>query len=108
MSNLTKMSKSKGNVINIEEITHGVYDLDESFEFRDLKNNVVNFKEINIFRDTHNTGYYFTTRRFGKLPVFLCRKEEPVPPIIIFKNIEILQHANEHEYWSNLLNKYEI
>ena len=96
----TKMSKSRGNVVLPEEVVHGVYELDQRYEFRDVKGEVVDWQKLGVWR--HHEGSYFTSTRTGRQPVFLHEKDNPVPCYI-----GCVQHQGLIAYWLRLLEKYE-
>lgn len=103
-----KMSKSRGNVVLPEEVVYGVCDLDRGFEFRDVNGQVVDWQEINIWRDKLKSGDFFTATRFGRRPVFLHFKDNPVPCMLETDGEERLQHTELWgTYWVTLLEKYE-
>ncbi len=95
----TKMSKSKGNGIGVEEIVRGVMSLASDFEFRDLNNQPVDHNLIGIWFD-EGSGYRMMAK-FGRHPVFLCRIVTPVPAVLT--NMTTLQHPTEHNYWRQLI-----
>ncbi len=65
----TKMSKSSGNAINVDEAVYGVYSISEGHRFCDINNNIVDWKVLCVWRKGNK---YFTAKRFGLIPVFLC------------------------------------
>lgn len=97
---LTKMSKSKGNVITIDEVVKGVHSLDDNFEFRDLSGQLVDWKKRTVWLSPEG---YRTSSPTGKRPVFLHLVGEPVPPLLM----SCVQHKEERRYWAELLEKYE-
>ena len=100
MPQYTKMSKSRGNVVAPDEVVYGVYRLDDGYEFRDLFGKIVDWREIGIWRQ-RGQGYR-TTRKFGSHPVFLHEVGNPVPAFLD----DGVQHANELEFWTGLLEEY--
>lgn len=100
MTNLTKMSKSKGNVISPDEVVKGVWDLEEGYEFRDRSGKLVDWKKERVWLDLDS---YRTSTRSGRRTVFLHEVDNPVPCMLGDK----LQHPHDISYWSNLLDKYE-
>jgi valyl-tRNA synthetase len=97
---LCKMSKSKGNVITIDEVVQGVYQLADGFEFRDLYGVLVDWQKMCVWRAPEG---YRTSTPTGKRPVFLHQVGEPVPPLVLDK----VQHEEAINYWANLLELYE-
>ncbi len=97
MTNLTKMSKSKGNGISVDEVVKGVYALREGYEFRDQSGELVDYKKERVWQD--KSGY----RTFIGAAVFLHEVDNPVPCMLGTK----LQHPHDYKYWSNLLDEYE-
>jgi hypothetical protein len=94
------MSKSRGNVVAPDEVVYGVYQAD-GYEFRDLLGEVVDLKTTYVWR---NPGQgYRTTKRYGNQPVFLHEAGNPIPAFLD----DGLQHAEELEFWLDLLEKYE-
>jgi len=97
----TKMSKSKGNVVMVDEASRGVCGLSDRFEFRDLRGNLIDYKVMGVWRTVE--WNYRTSTRTGRQPVFLHLVGEPVPPLVMGK----IQHPEERGYWVNLLGLYE-
>jgi len=98
-----KMSKSRGNVVTIEEATHQVYYLKPGFEFRDLGGEVVDYRAVgDWFED--GVGYRMA-KVFGHRPLFLHRDLDPVP--VMLATMTTVQHAGEHDFWVRLLELYE-
>lgn len=96
---MEKMSKSKGNVVTIDEVVYGVSSVASGYEFRDENSELI---------DPVNRAYrmgnsYRLHRKYGHHPVFLHYKDDPVPPLIMGK----VQHENLLDYWSRLLAIYE-
>ena len=100
MEKWPKMSKSRGNVVTIDEVVYGIYKLPHEYGFRDRTGKLVDFKKVGVWRDTDG---YRTSTRDGNRPVFLHEKDNPVPGMMGSR----LQHPNDFEYWSALLEKYE-
>lgn len=101
MTKRQKMSKSRGNVIHPEEMVYGVCDLSEEYEFRDLNNEAIDHQRSWIYRKEGKHFYH------KSLPVFLCRKNYPVPCLITINGEEQLQHEEQINYWLMMLEKYE-
>jgi len=99
---LEKMSKSKGNVVRPEEVVGGVFELHHGFEFRDRRHEVIDHEVFGIWRSPMSPDYWTSTRT-GRRPVWLCIKEEPVPPLVMGQ----VQHAADEPYWTDLLARYE-
>lgn len=102
-----KMSKSRGNVITVDEVVNGIYEVDSRYEFRDQTNKVIDWKERGVWRDRERTGYYFMSSRYKLQPAFLHCKDNPVPCLLLINSVEQVQHSKLSEFWENLLNKYE-
>ena len=100
MAKLTKMSKSKGNVITIDEVVRGVHRLPSNFEFRDNRGGLIDWLKLGVWRSPE--GYRMGSP-YGKQPVFLHLVGEPVPPLVMGK----VQHPEEEAYWAHLLDLYE-
>lgn len=95
---LEKMSKSKGNVVEVDEVVYGVASVVEGYEFRDENSELIDA----VNRVWRKGNSYWLCRRYGGRPVFLHYKDEPVPPLIMGK----IQHADLLDYWSKLLQLY--
>ncbi len=94
-----KMSKSKGNVVTVDEVVCGVASVIEGYEFRD--ENLKLIDSVNCVRGKDNS--YWLYRKHGGRPVFLHYKNDPVPPLIMGKT----QHEDFIIYWNKLLAIYE-
>lgn len=103
---LEKMSKSRGNVITVDEIVFGVREVNEGYEFRFPTGELVDYTKIDIYRNPEDHLYY-TTTRFGKQPVFLHEKDNSVPAIILWEGTELLQHPDLVNYWENKLKEQQ-
>jgi hypothetical protein len=95
------MSKSRGNVVLPEEVVRGVYELSHLFEFKDLDARVVDWKLKGVWMDTAG---YRTSTKYGRQPVFLHCKHNPVPCWLT--TLEKLQHEDELEFWARLVHLY--
>jgi valyl-tRNA synthetase len=102
MAKWTKMSKSKGNVVLPEEVINGVYELSPGHEFRGLDGEVVDWEKLFIWLDIAG---YRTSTKYGRRPVFLHCKNNPVPCWLTALNK--LQHEDEFGFWENLVNNQE-
>lgn len=88
-----KMSKSRGNVVTVDEVTYGVYLLDPSYEFCNIYGMPIDYRELGVWQDKANTGYYYTSTRTGRQPVFLFEKANKEGPCrLLINGKEILQH----------------
>lgn len=90
-----KMSKSKGNVITVDEVVHGVSKVDDEYEFRNINSELID--PVNRAYKVDNS--YRLYRRYGHHPIFLHRKSNPILPLVMGE----LQHANLLNYWRRLL-----
>lgn len=99
---MEKMSKSRGNVVTVDEVVHGVQSLREGWELRDANNETVDPNKVGAWVDLN--GNYFTAVRNGKQPLWLCRIEEPVPPLIR----GCVQHTQQIGYWQRMLALHEV
>lgn len=96
----SKMSKSRGNVVSVDEIVHWVRSLADGFEFRDRQDQLIDWKHRRVwFLDKQ--GYFVDKRE----PVFLHRVGDPVP--MLLSGWSTVQHPNALDYWLALLEKYE-
>lgn len=93
-----KMSKSKGNVISVDEVVHGVATIDHPYELRlPIAENGTytlipfDFKKFHVWRDG---PFYFTGNSYGKVPVFLCKKGREDPCQFPYNGGVIEQHEN--------------
>jgi len=106
MPTYEKMSKSRGNVITVDEVVCGVQDLASGHEFRDESNRVIDWRSLAVWRHPH-TGMYWTATRFGKRPVFLHGEGNPVPAMLLIDGVETLQHEWHEAFWMLMLDQYE-
>ncbi len=88
-----KMSKSRNNVITIEEVIYGVANLAGDYQFR-LENGTVldDYKEWGVWRNRHGDSMFYTSTKTGKLPVFLCHKDDATPPPLLINGTPTTQH----------------
>lgn len=100
MTEYTKMSKSRGNVVMIDEVVKGIYQLGHNYSFRDRLGNIVDWKAVGVWRD--GTGYRTSTKD-GKQPVFLCRDGDTEPVDLLETG---RQHADDTEFWNDLVVKW--
>lgn len=92
MARWEKMSKSRGNVIGVDEILCGVAELDPAYEFRFADGGVINHRSILVWRDKCGTGFFYTGSSFGRRPVFLHERGNPEPCILLLGGVETEQH----------------
>lgn len=95
-----KMSKSRGNVVLPEEVVYGVCDLAIGFEFRNLRKSgleFVDWTKIGIWQDKGNTGFFYTTTKFGREPVWLCEVNNSNPCVLLINGDEKVQHPDFEE-----------
>jgi len=78
---MTKMSKSRGNVVLPEEVVHGVCDLAPGHEFRDRFGRLVDYRTQGVWLQAGRG--YLTSTKFGRKPVFLHVKGETVPVLFL-------------------------
>ena len=77
-----KMSKSRGNVITPDEVIYGVCELEPGFVFCDRSGRILMPpQQYGIWRNRGEDNFYYTGRRFGHEPVFLCQLESGVAHI---------------------------
>lgn len=90
-----KMSKSRGNVVTVDEVVHGVRFLDNSCEFRDESCNVINdYHKLEVYRNPED-GFFYTSSRLGHFRIFLHQTGNPVPatfPKNSMNDCETTQH----------------
>ena len=115
-----KMSKSKGNVIRPEEVVYGVRSIEDSHEFRDLDNDVIDYRAWGVWQDEFRTVYdkyvpnaegpkpslFYTATRYGLRPVFIHQKDNPIPCLFTDNGREYTQHAYLTEWWAMMLDLY--
>lgn len=94
-----KMSKSRGNVVTIDEVVGGVSEIDSDYEFRvqvgpDEMRALVDYRKVGVWRCGID---YFTSTRLGKLPVYLCRKGVDGPCTLLIDGVEREQHQEIKE-----------
>lgn len=92
MAKSDKMSKSRGNVVTVDEVIYGVADLDPSCEFRDLSGRVIDYKSLGVWRHRSGDSMFYTSTRTGKRPVFLHQKDNPEPALLLIDGVERIQH----------------
>ena len=86
-----KMSKSRGNVVTIDEVVYLIHEVDDAYEFRDKYGTSVDHRNMGVWRD--KGGDFFTNTRSGKQPIFLCEKGNPSQCILLIDGQEKEQHA---------------
>lgn len=96
-----KMSKSRGNVVMIDEASCGIYVLSNKYQFRDLQGYLIDHKMIRVWRTPE--GDYRTSTSTGRQPVFLHQFDEQIPTLLRGKE----QHPEEVAFWANLSKLYE-
>ena len=92
-----KMSKSRGNVVTIDEVVRGVSSLEEGLEFRDLNGDVIDWKIKGVWF-LEKQGYFTST----KDPVFLHIINNPIP-VLLEPRMDTVQHPEEINFWITLL-----
>jgi cysteinyl-tRNA synthetase len=97
----TKMSKSKGNVVMVDEASCGIYKLDARYQFRNLRGYLVDHKMMGVWKTPE--GDYRTSTSTKRQPVFLHEFDEQIPTLIKGKE----QHPEEVAFWANLSKLYE-
>jgi len=107
-----KMSKSRGNVVLPEEVVYGVMDWDAGYEFRmaaepDAELQAIDPLEFGVWRDKLKTGYFYSATRFGRLPVFLHEKGNPVPTLLLLNGEEHMQHPFFLRAWEWVAKQYD-
>ena len=102
-----KMSKSLGNVVTVDEVVYGVAEVDNGFEFRNVCNEPIDYKEWNVWQDVAGTGFYYTSTRSGKKPVWLCQIGDSDVPILLIDGEEKEQHPGYEERVYFVLRKKE-
>lgn len=97
----TKMSKSKGNVVIIDEVVRGVCGLSDQYQFRNLQGYLIDYRAMGVWQTPE--GDYRTSTSTGRQPVFLHQLDEQIPTLIKGKQ----QHPEEVAFWANLSKLYE-
>lgn len=101
-----KMSKSRGNVVTIDEVVHGISELDPSVEFRFGNGQVIaDYKAVGVWRDSPGDSMFYTATRHGKQPVFLHEKDNPFPAMLLIHGSETIQHPGEFDLWWGILER---
>ncbi len=91
VSKCEKMSKSRGNVIGVDEVVCGVCRLAPGYEFRDIGGNIIVWAHVWFDK---GAGY----RTKNKKPVFLHIEGNPIPVLLGSK----IQHPQERDFWGKL------
>jgi len=68
-----KMSKSRGNVVSVDEVVRGVCSMKQGYEFQDVDGNIIDWYKLNVWKDVDEN--FYTAQHFGKQQVFLTRTE---------------------------------
>jgi hypothetical protein len=97
----SKMSKSKGNVVMVDEASCGICTLADGFQFRDLEGNLIDHKAMGVWRTPE--GDYRTSTSTKRKPVFLHQFGERIPVLIQGKE----QHQEETAFWEEHSRRYE-
>ena len=97
----SKMSKSKGNAVGIDEVVCGVCGLSDQYQFRDLQGYLIDHRAMGVWRTPE--GDYRTSTSTKRQPVFLHQLDEQIPTLIKGKE----QHPKEVAFWANLSELYE-
>lgn len=75
-----KMSKSHGSMISIDEVMYRVAVVDPNYEFRYLGlRTPIDHGNMQVWQDKAGDGFFYTPIRFGKVPVYLHEKGNPIP-----------------------------
>lgn len=102
-----KMSKSKGNVISVDEVVYGVANVDPRYEFRSPDGDVIDWKELCVWRNPDPAdNFYYTAVRFGRMPVFLHEAGNPVPALFLIDGEERVQHPRRAAIWHGILERH--
>jgi len=97
MAKREKMSKSRGNVVTVDEVVYGVYEVASGYEFRNALGEIIDYKFWGIWQDKSGTGDFYTSTRTGKQPAFLCEVDGD-PCVLLINGEERSQHSDE-EMW---------
>ena len=92
-----KMSKSLGNVVTIDEVVYGVANVADGFEFRNVRNEPIDYKEWGVWQDMAGTGFYYTSTRTKKQPAWLCQIGDPGAAVLLIDGEEKEQHPGYEE-----------
>ncbi len=129
-----KMSKSRGNVITIDEVVGRISSISPGFEIRDHHNNIIdNIDRLNLWRDKDRMifcgskwnclrkhpgfeilGQMEITEHssspvpvFSHIPVFLHKTGNPIPVTYELENGKILQqHPFAIKFWNRMYAEY--
>ena len=100
----SKMSKSRGNVVLVDEVVRGVCELAPGYDFRGLDGQLVDWEFERVwFLDSVG---YFTSTQCGRRPVFLHEADNPVPMSIT--RLKTVQHVKEIAFWQNLFSSLDF
>ena len=97
----SKMSKSKGNVVEVDEVVCGVCILDDRYQFRDLQGYLIDYRAMGVWKTPE--GDYRTSTSTKRQPVFLHEVDERIPTLIQGRE----QHPEEVAFWEDLSKRYE-
>lgn len=112
-----KMSKSRGNVITIDEIVSGVTDLSPGFEFRDCFGvKIHDFRKLHVWRAKYGDGNFYAGTQFNgvakemlgleRLPIFLHFENNPIPCRLLINGREMMQHSKYLTFWNKMAEKF--
>lgn len=97
----TKMSKSKGNAISVDEIVTKVRGLAPGYEFLDLGGDLVDWDKRHVWFKI-GLGYFTGQPREA---VFLHIVGNPIPAFLT--TMETQQHPECVYFWRKLVEKYD-
>jgi len=97
----SKMSKSKGNVVEVDEVVCGVCGLEDGYEFRDRYGYLVDYRAMGVWKTPE--GDYQTSTSTGRRAVFLHQRGERIPTLIEGRE----QHPEDVVFWEKISKLYE-
>jgi hypothetical protein len=83
----------------VDEVVHGIHELAPGYEIRDMIGalidfNLIDFKQWGVWRDKAKNGFFYTSTRSKRQPVFLCCSEDGGECLLLIDGEEKVQHPN--------------
>jgi hypothetical protein len=78
----------------VDEVVHGIHELAPGYEIRDMIGALIDFKQWGVWRDKAKNGFFYTSTRSKRQPVFLCCSEDGGECLLLIDGEEKVQHPN--------------